>query len=160
MVAAATMALPERAREGRNYDYRYVWIRDQCFTGQAIAKAGPMPLMDDAVRFVTERLLADGPSLVPAYTVTGDPVPDERTLGLPGYPGGNDVVGNWVNGQFQLDAFGESLLLFAAAAAHDHLDADGWRAAAGRGATRSRRAGVSPIRASGSSSRTLGPTAA
>ncbi len=129
MVAAATMALPERAREGRNYDYRYVWVRDQCFTGQAIAKAGPMPLMDDAVRFVTERLLADGPSMVPAYTVTGDPVPDERTLGLPGYPGGNDVVGNWVNGQFQLDAFGESLLLFAAAAAHDHLDADGWRAA-------------------------------
>ena len=41
MVAAATMALPERAREGRNYDYRYVWIRDQCFTGQAVAKAGP-----------------------------------------------------------------------------------------------------------------------
>ena len=70
---------------------------------------------------------------MPAYTVTGDPVPDERTLGLPGYPGGTDVVGNWVNGQFQLDAFGESLLLFAAAAAHDHLDADGWRAARDRG---------------------------
>ena len=129
MVAAATMALPERARQGRNYDYRYVWIRDQCFTGQAIAKVGPMPLMDDAVRFVTERLLADGPALVPAYTVTGDPVPDERRLDLPGYPGGGDVTGNWVNRQFQLDAFGESLLLLAAAAAHDHLDADGWRAA-------------------------------
>jgi alpha,alpha-trehalase len=129
MVAAATMGLPERARGGRNYDYRYVWIRDQCFTGQAIAKAGPMPLMDDAVRFVTERLLADGHALVPAYTVTGDPVPDERTLGLPGYPGGSDVTGNWVNRQFQLDAFGESLLLLASAAAHDHLDADGWRAA-------------------------------
>src|SRR6185437_11993722 len=107
MVAAATMALPERARQGRNYDYRYAWIRDQCFAGQAIAKAGPMPLMDDAVRFVIERLLADGPALVPAYTVTGDPVPDERTLGLPGYPGGGDVTGNWVNRQFQLDAFGE-----------------------------------------------------
>jgi GH15 family glucan-1,4-alpha-glucosidase len=37
-------------------------------------------------------------------------------------------VGNWVNGQFQLDAIGESLSLFAAAARHDHLDADGWRA--------------------------------
>ncbi|MGH3603679.1 MAG: glycoside hydrolase family 15 protein, partial [Pseudonocardiaceae bacterium] len=30
MVAAATMSLPERAEQGRNYDYRYVWIRDQC----------------------------------------------------------------------------------------------------------------------------------
>ena len=41
MVAAATMSLPERAREGRNYDYRYVWIRDQCLAGEAVAKAGP-----------------------------------------------------------------------------------------------------------------------
>jgi alpha,alpha-trehalase len=128
MVAAATTSLPERARQGRNYDYRYVWIRDQCITGQAIAKSGPLPLMDDAVRFVTERLLEDGAKLVPAYTVTGDAVPDQRELDLPGYPGGTDVVGNWVNQQFQLDAFGESLLLFAAAAGHDHLDADGWRA--------------------------------
>ncbi len=128
MVAAATMSLPERARQGRNYDYRYVWIRDQCLTGQAVAKAGPYPLLDDAVRFVRDRLLADGPSMVPAYTVTGGRVPDQRSLGLPGYPGGTDVVGNWVNHQFQLDAFGESLLLFAAAAGHDRLDADGWRA--------------------------------
>ncbi len=129
MVAAATMSLPERARQGRNYDYRYVWIRDQCFTGQAVAASGPHPLMDDAVRFVSQRLLEDGERMAPAYTIAGDPVPDERTLDLPGYPGGTDVVGNWVNQQFQLDAFGESLLLFAAAARHDHLDADGWRAA-------------------------------
>jgi GH15 family glucan-1,4-alpha-glucosidase len=129
MVAAATMSLPERAREGRNYDYRYVWIRDQCFTGQAVAKAGPLPLLDDAVGFVSERLLADGPQMVPAYTTTGDRVPDQHSLDLPGYPGGSDVVGNWVNQQFQLDAFGEALLLFAAAAGHDHLEADGWRAA-------------------------------
>ncbi|HEX8977895.1 MAG TPA: glycoside hydrolase family 15 protein [Solirubrobacteraceae bacterium] len=129
MVAAATMSLPERAEEGRNYDYRYVWIRDQCLTGQAVAKAGPHPLMDDAVRFVCERLLEDGAQMAPAYTSVGGRVPDQRRLGLPGYPGGTDVVGNWVNQQFQLDAFGESLLLLAAAAGHDHLDADGWRAA-------------------------------
>lgn len=129
MVAAATMSLPERAREGRNFDYRYVWIRDQCLAGQAVAKAGPHPLLDDAVRFVSERLLDDGPDLVPAYTTAGGRVPDQRRLGLPGYPGGTDVVGNWVNRQFQLDAFGESLLLLAAAAAHDHIDADDWRAA-------------------------------
>jgi GH15 family glucan-1,4-alpha-glucosidase len=61
MVAAAIALLPERARQGRNYHYRYVWIRDQCYAGQAVAKAGPYPLMDDAVSFVTDRLLADGP---------------------------------------------------------------------------------------------------
>jgi alpha,alpha-trehalase len=77
---------------------------------------------------VRDRLLEHGPDLRPAYTTTGGRVPDERRLDLPGYPGGQDVVGNWVNKQFQLDAFGEALLLFSAAAGHDHLDAEGWRA--------------------------------
>ena len=129
MVAAATTSLPERARQGRNYDYRYVWIRDQCYSGQAVAKDGPHPLMDDAVRFVTDRLLADGATLKPAYTTAGGEVPDQRQLDLAGYPGGTDIVGNWVNQQFQLDAFGEALLLLAAAADHDHLPTDGWQAA-------------------------------
>lgn len=129
MVAAATTSLPERAAQGRNYDYRYVWIRDQCYAGQAVARAGGQPLMDDAVRFVSERLLEHGADLKPAYTTAGGRVPDQRQLDLPGYPGGRDIVGNWVNEQFQLDAFGEALLLFAAASDHDHLDAEGWRAA-------------------------------
>jgi len=129
MVAAATTSLPERATQGRNYDYRYVWIRDQCYAGQAVARAGGHPLMDDAVRFVSERLLEHGAELTPAYTTTGGRVPDQSQLDLPGYPGGQDIVGNWVNEQFQLDAFGEALLLFAAASEHDHLDAEGWQAA-------------------------------
>lgn len=128
MVAAATMSLPERADTGRNYDYRYVWIRDQCYTGQAVAADGPHPLLDDAVRFVADRLLADGPHLKPAYTTNGAAVPDERTLQLLGYPGGTDVAGNHANSQFQLDVFGEALLLFSAAAGHDRLDSDAHRA--------------------------------
>lgn len=129
MAAAATMSLPERAEEGRNYDYRYAWIRDQCYAGQAVAAVGPHPLLDNAVGFVAERILADGPQLKPAYTVSGGAVPDERSLHLPGYPGGSDKVGNWVNNQFQLDALGEALLLFAAAARHDRLDRAHWQAA-------------------------------
>lgn len=127
-VAAATLGMPERAQAQRNYDYRYSWIRDQCYAGQAVAACGPYPLLDDAVRFVTGRLLADGPGMKPAYTVTGGRVPDESALGLSGYPGGSAKVGNWVNEQFQLDAFGETLLLFAAAATHDRLDLENWRA--------------------------------
>jgi hypothetical protein len=130
MVAAATTSLPERSEAGRDYDYRYAWIRDQCFTGHAVAAAGGGDLLDSAVVFVRDRLLEDGPNLVPAYTVDGDPVPDQRIVDLPGYPGGPEVfVGNHVRGQFQLDAFGEALLLFAAADGLGVLDADGWRAA-------------------------------
>jgi hypothetical protein len=128
MVAAATMSLPERAEQGRNYDYRYCWIRDQCYAGQAVAAAGAHPLLDDAVRFVTERVLADGPGLKPAYCVTGGRVPDEKNLDLPGYPGANVKTGNWVNEQFQLDVYGEALLLLAAAGRLDRLDSGHWRA--------------------------------
>jgi alpha,alpha-trehalase len=129
MVAAATTSLPERAEAGRNYDYRYAWIRDQCYAGQAAAAvAGGEPLLDAAVGFVTARILDHGEHLAPAYTVSGDPVPDQRHVDLPGYPGGADIVGNWVNQQFQLDAFGEALLLFAAAARRDRLDTSTWDA--------------------------------
>ncbi|POX39347.1 glycoside hydrolase [Streptomyces sp. Ru73] len=128
MIAAATTSLPERAEEGRNYDYRYVWIRDQCYAGQAAAAAGEYPLLDAAVRFIGARLHEDGPRLSPAYTVDGGPVPDQRELDLAGYPGGYDRIGNRVNRQFQLDAFGEALLLFAAAARAGRLEGDGWKA--------------------------------
>lgn len=128
MVAASTMSLPERAEAGANYDYRYVWIRDQCFAGLAVAADGGHPLLDDAVDFVSARLLDDGPELMPAYTTAGDPVPAQHRLKLAGYPGGSDIVGNHVRDQFQLDTFGEALLLFAAAARHDHLNSQHVRA--------------------------------
>jgi GH15 family glucan-1,4-alpha-glucosidase len=129
MVAAATMSLPEEAREQRNYDYRYAWIRDGCYAGQAAAKAGALALMDAALGFARERLLEHGDELRPAYTVDGGPVPEEAHVDLPGYPGGSDIIGNRVTTQFQLDAFGEIMLLIAAAAAHDRLQAEDWRAA-------------------------------
>ncbi|MEU4660397.1 glycoside hydrolase family 15 protein [Micromonospora chalcea] len=126
MVAAATTALPERAMAGRNYDYRYAWIRDQSFAGQAAALVGSYDLLDDAVSFLTDRVLAEGDGLAPAYTVGGEPVPREQPLdGLPGYPGASARTGNWVRGQFQLDAFGEVLMVLAAAQRHDRLDSDG-----------------------------------
>jgi alpha,alpha-trehalase len=128
MVAAATTSLPERLEGGRNYDYRYAWIRDQCYAGLAVAAHGPHPLLTGAVRFVTERLLADGPDLMPGYTVSGQPIPRERQLRLRGFPGGSARAGNWVRTQFQLDAFGEALSLLAAAARHDMLGEEDWQA--------------------------------
>ncbi len=130
MVAAATTSLPERAEAGRDYDYRYCWIRDQSYAGRAVAADGAHDLLDSAIRFVSERLHDDGPDLRPAYTVQGGRVPSIRTVDrLVGYPGGGRVVGNRIDSQFQLDAFGEALVLLAAGARHDRLDAGHWRAA-------------------------------
>ena len=130
MVAAVTTSLPERLEGGRNYDYRYAWIRDQCYAGLAVAAHGPHPLLEGTVRFLTERILADGPGLMPAYTVGGQPIADERGLRLRGYPGGTARAGNQVIGQFQLDGLGESLEVLAAAARLDMLATENWRAVA------------------------------
>jgi alpha,alpha-trehalase len=128
-VAAATTSIPERLESSRDYDYRYTWIRDQCYTGLAIAAHGPHSLLEGAVKFITERILADGPGLKPAYTVAGEPIPDQTALPLRGFPGGSAMAGNLVRRQFQLDPFGESLTLLAAAAQLDMLGEDDWRAA-------------------------------
>lgn len=120
----------DQAAQDRNYDFRYAWIRDQCFVGRAAATIdGGLDVLGSSVAFVAERLLEDGDHLAPAYTTRGTPVPAEFTLGFPGYPGGNAVAGNHAAKQFQLDAFGESLSMFAVAAGQDCLDAEGWRAA-------------------------------
>lgn len=128
MVAAATTSLPERADQGEDYDYRYVWIRDQCLAGQAVAAVGGGQLLDDLTGFVAERLCADGADLAPAYTVNGDQVPAPHELQLPGYPGASPRAGNQVCGQFQLDTFGEALLLLAAAGRRDQLNVQRRRA--------------------------------
>jgi GH15 family glucan-1,4-alpha-glucosidase len=128
MVAAATTSLPERADRNRNYDYRYAWIRDQAYAGQAAAAVGADKLLDRAVRFVSERVLADRDRLLPAYTVDGGAVPDERDVELLGYPGAPVRAGNHVNAQFQLDNLGEALLMLSAADARRQLDSCALRA--------------------------------
>lgn len=129
MVAAATTSLPERAEQHNSYDYRYAWVRDQCYAGTAAYAAGSPELADAAVDFVTGRLLTDGPGLAPAYTTGGDPVPEPADVPLPGYPGGVAATGNHVRTQFQLDGFGEALQLLATARTHDRLDEAGHEAA-------------------------------
>ena len=128
MVAAATLGLPERAEAGRNYDYRYVWLRDQAYAGLAAAVDEPHPLLDDAVAFASPACSSTATRSHRRTGPTAAPCRRESTLALPGYPGGKVVVGNWVNGQFQLDAMGEVLQLLARAAELDHLDVDGHRA--------------------------------
>jgi GH15 family glucan-1,4-alpha-glucosidase len=56
-------------------------------------------------------------------------VPEESELDLPGYPGGSDRIGNRVTTQFQLDVFGEALVVLADAARLDRLSPEGWKAA-------------------------------
>jgi GH15 family glucan-1,4-alpha-glucosidase len=109
IVAAPTTSLPEWIGAGRNWDYRYCWLRDSTFTLYALEH---LACTDDAVeyRHWLEHASAKGPaSLRIAYTLDGQEVPPEQTLDhLRGFDGSQPVrIGNDARAQVQLDVYGE-----------------------------------------------------
>ncbi|MDO9457608.1 glycoside hydrolase family 15 protein [Nocardioides sp.] len=114
VIAAPTTSLPEEIGGSRNWDYRYVWIRDAAFTLYALLKLG---FTAEAARFMewlSQRMgesthdEADVGPLRVAYDIDGN-VPDETELDhLRGYRDSTPVrVGNAATGQLQLDIYGE-----------------------------------------------------
>jgi GH15 family glucan-1,4-alpha-glucosidase len=113
IVAAPTTSLPEQLGGGRNWDYRYTWIRDAAFSVYALLRLG---FTDEAQAFMgwlTERfrdcrLAPDGPLQV-LYGIDGrEDLPEETLDHLEGYRGSAPVrLGNAAAGQLQLDIYGE-----------------------------------------------------
>jgi len=109
IVAAPTTSLPEWIGGERNWDYRYCWIRDACFTLYALAMLG---YSGEARRFsqFMDRICTDGAGdLQIMYGIGGETQLDEYTLAeLSGYRGSRPVrVGNGAHGQRQTDVYGE-----------------------------------------------------
>ncbi len=111
MVAAPTTSLPETIGGVRNWDYRYVWIRDATFTLYAFYVLG---YTEEAERFfnfiygIVEKCSHDNFDVSLMYTIFGEPVPVEQTLEhLAGYQRSRPVrIGNGAAEQFQLDVYG------------------------------------------------------
>ncbi|HYC33741.1 MAG TPA: glycoside hydrolase family 15 protein [Gemmatimonadales bacterium] len=109
MVAAPTTSLPEWIGGGRNWDYRYCWVRDATFTLYALVLTG---YRDEAAAWVEwlVRAVAGTPSEANImYGLAGERRLPELELGwLPGYEGSRPVrTGNAACEQLQLDIFGE-----------------------------------------------------
>jgi GH15 family glucan-1,4-alpha-glucosidase len=113
IIAAPTCSLPETLGGGRNWDYRYTWIRDAAFTIYGLLRIG---FTDEAHAFVqwlearTGEAEADG-SLQIVYGIDGRHDLTELTLDhLDGYRGSRPVrIGNGAYRQLQLDIYGELL---------------------------------------------------
>src|ERR1700694_1434692 len=52
IIAAITTSIPESANSGRNWDYRYCWIRDTYFTVQALNRLRATRTMEGYLRFI------------------------------------------------------------------------------------------------------------
>jgi alpha,alpha-trehalase len=124
IIAAATTSLPEGVGGERNWDYRYAWVRDSCFTMQALWVAACPDEAVDFFSFMTgaAATVDDDNGLQIMFGVGGEHDLTERTLPhLEGWRGSRPVrVGNGAWNQQQVDVYGE--LLGAAHQLRDHLD--------------------------------------
>jgi GH15 family glucan-1,4-alpha-glucosidase len=112
IIAAITTSIPESANSGRNWDYRYCWIRDTYFTVQALNRLGATRTMEGYLRFI-QNLTATPPlRLQPCYGIDGDKELVETIVPhLAGYRGMGPVrVGNAAYEQVQHDVYGASIL--------------------------------------------------
>jgi GH15 family glucan-1,4-alpha-glucosidase len=114
IVAAPTTSLPEELGGGRNWDYRYVWVRDASLTLTALWVAACPDESSDYFRFflTAAGALQNGQNPVQVlYGIGGERRIDEQQLDhLDGYAGSRPVrVGNGAWDQTQLDVYGELL---------------------------------------------------
>ena len=113
IIAAPTTSLPEVIGGERNYDYRYVWLRDAGMIVSALTRAGSDGTEE---RRFLDYICGFGRDsgklpLEPFSTLDGEPAPDEETLDFVGYQGSKPVqIGNGAKAQLQLDAYGNVLL--------------------------------------------------
>jgi GH15 family glucan-1,4-alpha-glucosidase len=112
IIAAPTTSLPETIGGMRNWDYRFVWLRDAAFTLAALDAVGHRREADAFMRFLKKVCRHEGGGhLQIMYGIDGRRDLVERQLDhLAGYLGSRPVrVGNGAVDQLQLDVYGEVL---------------------------------------------------
>ncbi len=116
IVAATTTSLPESPGSGRNWDYRYCWLRDSYYVLEAFRRLGHFEERERFAEFLLN-LAAGSPELelAPLYRIDGKSDLDERVLpDWPGFGGERPVrVGNAAARHRQNDVYGEMVLALA-----------------------------------------------
>ena len=117
IVAAPTTSLPEEVGGVRNWDYRFVWLRDASLTLDALMIGGYLEEAHEFRDWLLRAVAGDPADLQIMYDLAGARRLTEFELGwLPGYEASKPVrVGNAASGQFQLDVYGEAISCIYAA---------------------------------------------
>ncbi len=122
IVAAMTTSIPEAPDSGRNWDYRFCWLRDAFFVVRALNSLSEVGTMEDYLRWLRDAVGRAGSGHIqPLYGIgLEQQLPETIVEHLGGYRGHRPVrVGNQAAEHFQHDVYG-NIVLGAAQAFHDH----------------------------------------
>ncbi|WP_462265520.1 glycoside hydrolase family 15 protein [Mucilaginibacter sp.] len=112
IVAASTTSLPESTGSGRNWDYRYCWMRDTYYVITSLNHIGHFEEMERYFNYITDISFSEEFRYQPLYGITGEKKLTERIMtDLEGYEGNQPVrVGNQAYEHIQNDIYGQVLV--------------------------------------------------
>ncbi len=121
IVAAMTTSIPEAPDSGRNWDYRFCWLRDAFFVVRALNSLSEVGTMESYLRWLHDVVRGTDEHVQPLYGIGLEcSLPEQVMAHMPGYRGMGPVrVGNQASEHFQHDVYG-NIVLGAAQAFFDH----------------------------------------
>ena len=112
IIASGSMSLPEFNKSGRNWDYRYCWMRDSYYTLSALNSLGHFEESEKYFQYIENIIAAETTRIQPLYSIVGDKTIIENELPLKGYLDNNLPVrvGNDAYTHIQNDVYGQVLV--------------------------------------------------
>ncbi|MEJ6980663.1 glycoside hydrolase family 15 protein [Pedobacter sp. P351] len=112
IIAASTTSLPEYDGSGRNWDYRFCWLRDTYYVISALNHIGHFEEMERYFNYVAGISVSENYRYQPLYAIDGKSDLNETILEhLDGYMGNKPVrVGNQASEHIQNDIYGQVMI--------------------------------------------------
>lgn len=111
IIASSTTSLPEAPNSGRNWDYRFCWLRDGFYTLYALTNLGQFEELEMYSQFISNLTPSIDGRYQPLYSIFGESNLEEKILNLDGYMGNRPVrIGNSAYTHKQNDAYGQILI--------------------------------------------------
>ncbi|HVW15609.1 MAG TPA: glycoside hydrolase family 15 protein [Mucilaginibacter sp.] len=112
IIAASTTSLPEHPGSGRNWDYRFCWLRDTYYVLTSLNHIGHFEEMEKYFGYITDISVSEDFRYQPLYSITGKSQLTEHILDhLDGYHGNKPVrIGNQAYEHIQNDIYGQVMI--------------------------------------------------
>jgi len=114
IIAAGTTSLPEHPGSGRNWDYRYCWMRDSYYTLTAFNNIGHFEELERYFHYIENTTVSEDDRFQPLYAIDGKKALIENIHDdLAGYKVGDNKpvrIGNQAYEHIQNDVYGQVIV--------------------------------------------------